>query len=392
MQDEVLILPEGSPNFMRTVRLATLYSEKLHVYLPTNQETIDDLSKYLALSDPARAFVPLSVAHRDEIELLRQENILTSITDDMLDNLPQVKIGLTELLSELDGVGDIGGEFKGFSPVPNTYRNEATKGQFAVCQILDWLLDFIIFINSIQPDERHSSVVASLESGSDLRNTVIFGAYFVLSSYYALQKGCVGMTWDESTREIFNKTCRLWTAGAENDSAEKTARATTKGQFGEYILQEEVLDLSRLHIEEILEVRRKRHAELKQFRDALRQFTRELDPELDPVERKRAFENIRDAEVRPALNELNAAIRALKIQTKNRSLSTSIQEVITFGLTVYVGQEFVSEIAAACIGVLGLVGKKVYDTTYGQKLATEQLVTKSPWAVCFDLNARSARN
>ena len=71
-----------------------------------------------------------------------------------------------------------------------------------------------------------------------------------------------------------------------------------------------------LPLEEVVEIRNRRAAELEAFRGGLAQVVSQLDPALRGSELQMAMQDMVDGKVKPALRDLNAAIESLERQAR----------------------------------------------------------------------------
>lgn len=218
---------------------------------------------------------------------------------------------------------------------------------------------------------------------------ISIGSYFLMSSYYAIQNGCVGMTWDGETQRVFESCCGVLTSGTSNGNRLRAKRELVKNRLGEVILKDQVPDVSNLPIEEVLEIRRKREAELKSFRDGLRQLAADIGPTLDDHELVLSLDTKLHKVVRPALNNLRASISELQIEAYRRLYSPDNSLVaggVTFAISSLAGMPAGLPLN---LGAVGVLVSKLYDFTIGKHLKKKKLLVSSPWSVFFHLNKRT---
>jgi hypothetical protein len=234
MYDQVLILPDGGVDFMRTVRLATLYAERVHIFAPTMESTIDEVSsllqelkgaeltvdqfleqgslKQLSAGGPLmpidkspqsmakfrehlqnrvsdhdlNGFIRTSVANRSELELLQRENVVISLIEEMGANLlnnNDIKLmeGFEQIVTALKS-----GIFPSNQQIPDLYRYPISR-QPTVCLLVEALSELIISMAEEKgaiPEKYLDQLVAN----SAVLKPFSIGVFFLVSSYYAIGK------------------------------------------------------------------------------------------------------------------------------------------------------------------------------------------------------------
>jgi hypothetical protein len=424
MYDQVVILPDGGIEFMRTVRLAALYADKVHVYAPTAKLTIEGLydfqrhlkeadvlsgnwlgleqSKDTTLNqnfkirervkrsrklDELSGFLRTSVANQSELEILSREEVVESVIENALRPL------LT--MNKDKAIGAVQ-EFRDFLEsvqlnsidAPDSFLNGSSI-QSSFCGLIVVLAEVLFALseesNFISEGEANE-ILAHWEA---ISGTAV-GIVFLACNYYANKQGCAGITWNGQAQKLFDD-CGAALVG--NDFVDSLVRKTEalKNRLGEAIIRDQVPDVSNLPVEEILEIRRKREPELSAFRNKLRELAANIDPDIADAKAAQAINAKIHTVVRPSLDDLKASVEQSRLEAYRRLLSPTDainKAVVPFAISALSGLPLGSEIS---LSAAGLLAAKLYDFTVGQQIQNKKIMVASPWSILLDLKARTAK-
>jgi hypothetical protein len=422
MYDQVLILPDGGADFMRTVRLAALYAETVHVFSPTQESTIDELS-FLSrspissviqevLTDTSLAegresqqvaeqvttlfpslaentgehaavgFIRASVANRSELALLQSEKVVRSILEDFVIRLSNGEVELEGLIPSLELFTK---QEMPKAQVPDFYAR--SHSQPTICTLFELLWQVFIGTAAAAHEKKPHEFFNLMKANEDASTKIAVLTFFGLSSYYAMNNGCAAMTWDPSTQKLFDEYLRALTTTAP--AAERQLKTEfVKNRLAQVILTDQVADVSALPIEEILEIRRKREPELKAFRNKLREIASEIDPTVTESELSIAIDKKVQSTVRPALDDLKASVEQSRLEAHRRLWSPNDalnKSLVPFAISTLSGASAAVEVTLSAAGV---AVSKLYDFTIGKSLEKKKILAGSPWSVLFDLKNR----
>jgi hypothetical protein len=435
MHDNVLLLADGTEEAMRVLRLAALYAEKVHVLSPAKASSLELLhNSYEAhisrIDQIARAtlndhgalkgvrteaematqmsqlvgtarFKPLlqvslqylyanqfasylkrTNAYQPEVAKLESAGVVYSLADYLLDQWrtngddwhKQLELA-TELLKQT------GLEDARICDLPKLYQDDSFDRPATSCVLVELALQGLIQAARDIPEIRRNDEVPYLSP----EQTRIFATlvYFHLSAVYALQNGCVGMTWDEGTRSFFDnivEAAQVKTSALQRVVAK---RESIKNQLGELVLTSTVPDVSRLPIDNILELREKRGPELQWFRASLRKLAADIDPSLEGEQLAASLLDALDKEVHPALHQLRASLDIADSKAMSKLLTVNPQQIagmISFGISAAFGVPFDPD---SYLGAVGVAASKLFGFTAGRELEKQMELRSSPWSVIF---------
>lgn len=279
VQENVLILPDGGKDFLRSVRIAALYANHVHVYSPTKQETIEAYAGFVtkglmggsanlddlidALDDssvaamrqypagrrdlkeqledysnnhPTRGFLRHCVAYRSELELLQREGVLFSILDQLAPQ-PLALWGSNEVQRWGD---DLKSAIQGIdvstmpSHVPSTLRGEMAQSSPTICSLFQ--LGMEVLSDHIEDNTPNGQAMRAAMSDEDIANTYGVATYFLVTCFYAIRSGCAAVTTDTETA-VFVEQC-LKALHRTQPSTSNLGSDLIRAQLGEMILQE----------------------------------------------------------------------------------------------------------------------------------------------------------
>jgi len=429
MHDDVLILHDNGPEYLRTVKLSALYAERVHVFGPASEAnlySLGDLAKQIqptpssilkvmdmaaghdaeireAMSSatfrqdmseavqwmfdglPFSNYLRVCAGNWSDLEQLKREGVVISILDNVLANLPQSGDPWPPFLTALQALAERASKTQIQKLKRRAYflRDFTADGRSAG-SILDSLLAAIGFMH---PKKLPADVAKVLQT-EGIRRAIAGGTFFLVSSFYASQNECVGVTWDSDTQECFEKFCDVLYTGANENNAYIVRRDRVRTRIGRRVLEDQIPDVSSLPIEAILEIRHERDPELKYFRDSLGRLASQIDPELTGEKLTAAIDGVVTTEIRPALNDLNASLASLEGRRYTDLLKMDAN-VVTFAISSLAGVPIDMPLQA---GALGLAASKLIDYTFGHKTEKASLLRSSPWSVLFHLNRKLRRD
>jgi hypothetical protein len=428
MHDDVLILHDKGPEYLRTVKLAALYANRVHVFGPAsegNLYSLGDLAKTIqptpanvlevmdmaarqdaeireAMNDatlrrdighaiqdmfdglPFSNYLRVCAGNWSDLEQLKKEGVVISILDNVLAHLPKQGDPWPPFFSALQAIAENASKTQIQKLKSRSYflRDFAADGRSAG-SILDSLL---AVIGHMHPKKLPADVAKVLQN-EGVRRAIAGGTFFLVSSFYASQKGCIGVTWDSATQDCFEKFCDVLYSGAKENNAYILRRDQVRTRIGRRVLEDQIPDVSSLPIETILEIRRDRDPELRYFRDSLGRLSSQIDPELKGDKLTAAIDGVVTTEVRPALNDLNASLASLEGRRYSGLLKMD-GNVITFAISSLAGVPLDIPLQA---GALGVAASKFIDFTFGHKTEKASLLRSNPWSVLFHLNGNLRR-
>ena len=425
MHDNVLILAESGPDFMRTVKLAALYADRVHVYCPTDADNLQSIAtaakqihpspeRILKIMDEAAAkndsieadvvasptfrqdlteaireltgglplthYLEACNGNRADLESFKREGIVVSIVDNAYPHLPKQGDPWPAFLIALQALAEGASkpQIEKLKAKARFLRDFTARGDSASA-LFDSILTFIAYGS---PDKKEYAAAKRKLQIEGLRRSVAGGVYFLICSYYASQNQCVGVTSDSKTQECFEKFCDTLYAGRKDSNSYITRREQVRARIGRQVLEDQVPDVSRLPFDVILELRRKRKGELKFFRDSLSKLASEIDPDLQGAKLTAGVDHLIQTEIKPALNQLNASLRTVEDQRRRKLLSPE-SDLVTFAVSSLIGVQIGLPLYA---GALAVAASKVVDYTYGSKTEKNAVLRSNPWSVLFYLN------
>lgn len=433
MHDNVLLLAEGNDKFMRTLRLSTLYSEKVHCYLTTNDDFLDwmseqhgklptvennvaaltklsqrytpeklkqlfqtptgkrQISKFMsALSlGQLQTFVTFNRRHRSDIADLSGEGIVVPILDRVALHLQEGSTRLAELASAMDTLRSLQLPDMNMSELPLTYFKGARNNPSA-CFLFE--LGMHVIAAEVKNDPQAYEGSESLpELNFMMTRQASVLLYFMTAVAYSINHDCAAVTWDEPSRVLFDRFMDAGMSSTGPATGFLTQRQNIKNSLGSMILNDAVPDVSLLPLEVILDLRQRRASELAMFRAALASLSTKIDPSLQGDELKLAIRDVIASEVTPSLLNLKAALDAKNNEAIRKAINLTpavAPALVSFGISAACGVPVDTSVQ---IGAGIAVFNQVLDFTLGKHLEKSDILRSSPWSIIYRLQDQSPR-
>lgn len=432
MHDNVLILHDGGPDFMRTVRLAALYAEKVHVYSPIQQSTIDSINDWIGLLDidesdlqqlppdadlmrhfpggvsDVKGFIEYMqeqsrnsadqlylrqcIANQTELATLARESVVVSLFDE---TLPRIFRGSPELHTAMDDFkNSVMAMDKSLLPkfsIPKSFLAGSAESVPNVCSL--FAIGFELFIEYADavgmPTEKVDEIAKAIDDNEDLPNQFSAGLLFLLSTAYAVQNNCAGMTWDVEVQQFFDACSDAFSTDPPAHNPLIRRQKQIRHLLGATILEEEVPDVSTLPLDELLSIRSQRAPELMRFRATIDAIATNIDPNLSPQELQLAISNQIATAIKPALIELQQSVEEQRRKAwvqLGRPDESLVKGGVLFAISANAGMSLP---LSAAVGAISVLAKKLYDFTIGVRHQEQTILRANPWSVLFHLKKRS---
>lgn len=433
MHDNVIILPDGGPAFMKTLKLASLYAEKVKVFSAVEDSSMSImaesyqsyiesherkmiairkgirgmqdkrrkkqmgkfLKKYLATQEgheglqeilkgvytaPVEEFIKSNGENLNELKQLRDANILTSLIDDVFGQIakndPSVLMNLGEVMKG-SSMGSVHTD-----DLPSIYHHPGNGAPATICTLLEFGIHFTLQVGRDYPEALQGMEVPDISVDGIRRASIL--AYFMLAATYAINNDCVGVTWDAQSRQFFDRCTESLPIANSEVNRIIARREAIKNRLGDLVLTSTIPDVSELPIENILELRDRRAAELEWFRVSLRKLAAGISPELEGEELIRAMLNAIDVEVQPALHELQASLDVTDSSAMRKLFTVKPEHIaglISFSISSALGLPLD---ASAGLAGAGIAASKLFGFTE-KELTKKEKLRSSPWSVLFHL-------
>lgn len=430
MLDKTLIVPDSGPDFLKTLRMASLYSEEVHVFTLTNIESATKLKKLVsswnisiskllesnpglkkkfeanpslrglielkddsnATDTPEYQFLQFSLDHADDLKLLSDNNILHSVTDAVFakhlgsdDLIKSFTENATSFLGSVLPSTQKVGELSDASQCLLAKLSASTPPSLA--SLLEFFIDIAIDI-AYDRELLTDDFVERVDADRELISKTAFGAYLLAASYYSISEGISVITWNPEYAEALSQSHEMAWQGMPNENPDLAKLGAIGHRLGQLILEEEVPNVSGLPFEEILNIRRRRQPELEAFRVGLRQMAADIDPTQDRRSLELAINTKIARAVKPALRELNAAVSQLQLEAYKKLCPTAKEfeaAVIPAVLSLSLNP---TSAAAATLGAAGLAAFKLYEFLLGTQFDKKKILASSPWSLIYRLQQK----
>jgi hypothetical protein len=437
MYQNVLVLPDGGRDYLRTVKLAALYADTVHVFSPVKLPTIEVfgelvtealpqrqnlprmvtfhireltainrkelsafrrrrahremaewLEDYLA-THPARMFLRSCVGYHSDLAALEQEGVLFSIMEHVT---PTALKGIgrqaiqgwaNELQAALESAKSNVNALPKNVPkllLPGTRSNEHT-----ICSLVELAMEYAVD-EMVEEDGSNKEVLDAFENGAFSEYFAV-GLFTILSAFYASKNSCATITWDRATQEFFDGCYKVLGPAIRPEDSQIAKRSAIRPQIAEAVLRDHVPDVSDMPIEAILEIRKKRAPELQWFRESLSALAVDIEDDLDGPKLAAAIDAKIQNTVKPALGAMRASIRDLQ-KARYRRLLSPQDAVVKFAISSAAGVTVDKPLA---LGAIGVVVSKLYEFIVGSDAVKSPNMT-SPWSVLLDLQTTAKKH
>ena len=429
MLEKTLIIPDTGPDFLQAIRLASLYSDQVHVFTLTNRDLATQLQMILRLTEldiasaiinevlglkkqveadrdvsrvtetmdsitPEDEYLQFCIDHSDDLTMLKEENILRSITDDVFSRFMKDRgASLTSNLKEVTKILDT---------AKNTIQESDPKKSLR--QVKDMFAEFeepppcvsslmeLVFHLAIEFGHERGSISEDLgdllSNDDEVIPLTAFAAYLLTASYISICSNLTTMTWDRRYEGAMFRCHEVIRRGMPNINHELARRATISHQLGKLVLEEEVPNVSDLPFDEILDIRRRRGPELEAFRAGLRQLAADIDPTLSPKSMQLAVDEKIATVVKPAVRALKIGVSELQLDAYKRLFPSAREiEAAVIPAVLSLSMNPVPE-STAMLGTVAVAARKLYEFIFGQAVDKKKLLEASPWSILYRIQQK----
>jgi hypothetical protein len=212
----------------------------------------------------------------------------------------------------------------------------------------------------------------------------MFMSYLLVVALHAETKGLGLLTWSPQFRDALWR-CRTLFSRVPAIAAGKGRRQMAKTRLGQMILEDHVPSIEQLPLDEVLEIRHKRSAEMERFWVGLGALAAQLDLAQSSSDLELQIQDVVAKHVGPALVQLRAAVEASKadifskLASSNKALAAATVP-LAFGHAY--GPPLDSAGLLATLGSLaGIAGPIILDSIVQQQAK----LRGSEWALVFRL-------
>lgn len=433
MSSGTLLIPDRSPEFVQSFKLAAVYSETVHTFAFSNLETVNSVEVFCdkmslvsvahilkdAISNsisgsqvqkPADNYCENSVAADDDeydgcgqfisdqkeftshamVGAAHKNGILSSISETAYQQFStNQKKGVDFLSSLFPAIESVDFEAikKDSAPVLMKALSEASPSLFElIAELFDSLLLLASGLNI--PD---AGKITSMIDDSDVESREIaFMAYMMVAAHYAVANELTPVTNQPNIQVVLAALMN----GIRKDTPPTNElirqRADITNQLGELVLTEMVPNVSELPLDAILDIREKRRSEIMAFQDGLAQVAADIDCTLGQEALEFALDTRLKQVFKPALRDLNRAVDETRVEGYRKLLEPDKEMALTFvPMTISLSMGAPVAVTAAN-GAFPLLAK-LYEFTVGKIVDRNKLIKASPWSILFRLQQKKIK-
>lgn len=339
-------------------------------------------------NDHAREFLEFPQRYHEDLSLLEQEGILVPICQTSLakgqmnitkglvafkDAMQLAKTTLTETLTDHDQ-NDLWGIFESCPP--------------SCCDLLYEALATAATTPGA-PDRAAEQLIEDMEERGGAA-FVMWIIVLLITCHFGVITQWTITTWIPELQEVLDAICYSFARQDKSLSEHILARRSLEHRLGRLVLTEEVPDVTDLPFQEILNIRRRRQAEIEAFRDGLAEIAADVDPALDEREIQLALDTKLRTVVKPRVNDLNRSVGELQKQAMVKLFEPSpglVSSTVVASIAYLTGPGPASSVAisgAAAVGAGELI-KKLYQFLVKRPLDEKELLEANSWTLLYHL-------
>jgi hypothetical protein len=381
---ETLLFPDSGPEFVRALKTALLYSDRVHA------ATVCDLAMLKSAKEMAtsgvipNASAPLAMRSTLTKRLAQYESFVSELGPDlmMLKNEGALSIASSYdearplFQSAYEGASRFVTQHSDSNEIARVMKTVAPFLSRAFSEIPPGMVDLMTATQGgvIQ----HPDFMQMISEDIDRTMIAVFGGYLLGLLVLAERGGLNFATWLPQCQDA------LWTQLSMNSTMAPGGlqrRRVISARLSQVVLEKHLPSGDDLTFESILQIRGKHKDELHAFRAAVDAAATQID--LDKPDVELQIHDIVAREIEPKLFALRAEVRNSRFNALSklgRASKATVSAVVSAGLALYAGGPIVATVAAT----LGLALPVLVDAAIDERKA----LASSQWALLLRLGRR----
>jgi hypothetical protein len=386
---DVLVFPESGPEFLRALKMAVLYADRAHAL--TLEFPFPGMAKALSDALPATAANKKLLQHlrfldgaHETLALLVRERVLVLPGEILQESLSSFARELTvspqtALLTEEHFEG--GDRLKRF-------------GRCCPLNFIEWLYQLSLWTFGLAAGLKRLNIATPFDAPDVVEHAHKFNAlvdavpewarplaYLTMLMVVAEHRGIVPVSWSPVFSDSLRAVRLAFSECLPGDVL--STRHTVQARLAQVVLARHLPAVDDLPFEEVLEIRRQRHAELEAFRAAIRTLSASVDPTEPSDTLALDLDDIVATQVDPALRDLQNAMysnRLEALKTISKSWESLAKALVPFSVAHAASAPLDIQAVAAVVGGLAAMGPLI-----AAEIERHRLVHCSQWSLIFHL-------
>ncbi len=397
--DDILLFPDTGPDFMRSLRTAILYSQRVHGLTFIEPEKEAELA--LLIVERCRVVpntdhvLSAAIKHADsavqcqpDISLLLNEGvlILPKGSDTTVRVAAFAKSESYRVFSHLNPLNPkVSGTTGKASSAAKLLRT------VSACTVTFPVSPFQMAIQLSIAQQRldglepfHHNEDGNPTSDRMMGNHLAALSFLVGVALDAEHRGIAVASWAPDIMKAYWATRRLIDPDQEKAEQKLEGRSNVAARLSQEIVRRQLPSFEDIPFEEILEVRRKRKDELQAYRGALRELATQIDSTQDAAKLNLQIHDLVTKNVDPAVTKLRRALSASRTSLAARLLTTGqsiASGAVTTAMAHGIGAPLSTKLITGLIGGLG-------GALAAGPIAREKLLHESQWSVLIRLDKK----